>query len=275
MADARESAQFGRTSAESALPLIAYRLPGHAEMDIHPSQRRRAWIDETHNRFAARCLPLLIANQAGWTIHLQHGLRVRWSGGDEPEALRLIHSDGPAPYPAASMFGYGIVTFHVPFLFRTPPGYNLLARGPANAPKDGVTALEGLIETDWCVATFTMNWKVTRPNQLIVFEPGEPICMVVPQRRGELEAFEPEVCPLAADQATHDQYRTWGGSRNQFLAGLRLFPKRPPRTAWQRHYFHGTSPGGASAIDHQRKLQLRQFVGAAGEHRPEEHNGHP
>jgi hypothetical protein len=259
MAEARKSGEFRETPAEPALSLTAYEIPGRAAMDIRPAERRRAWIDATHNHFAARCLPLLIANQAGWTIHLRHRVHVRWSGADEPYALSLIHSEGTSPYPAISSFGYGILTFHIPFLFRTPSGYNLLARGPANAPKDGITALEGLVETDWSVATFTMNWKVSRPNHLIIFEPGEPICMVVPQRRGELEAFAPAVRPLSTNEPMRDQYRIWGRSRSDFLAGLRLFPKRPPGATWQRHYFHGTSPGGMGAAEHQRKLKLRRF----------------
>ena len=60
-------------------------------------------------------------------------------------------------------------------------------------------ALEGLVETDWAVATFTMNWKLTVPRRLIRFEPDDPICMLVPQRRGELESFEPTVAELRID----------------------------------------------------------------------------
>ena len=69
-------------------------------------------------------------------------------------------------------FGHGVLTWHLNYLFRTSPGYNLYARGPANWPKDGIVPLEGIIETDWSVATFTMNWKVTVKNQPIDFEPG-------------------------------------------------------------------------------------------------------
>ena len=41
-----------------------------------------------------------------------------------------------------------------------------------------------------------MNWKLTRANLPVIFEAGEPICMIVPQRRGELEAFHPEIREL-------------------------------------------------------------------------------
>ena len=63
----------------------------------------------------------------------------------------------------SSNFGYGIVTWYLPYLFRTSPGYNLWVRGPVNSPKDGIVPLEGLVETDWAEATFTVNWKITRP----------------------------------------------------------------------------------------------------------------
>jgi hypothetical protein len=35
---------------------------------------------------------------------------------------------------------------HLPMLFRSPAGYNLLVPGPANYPKDGVRPLEGIVE---------------------------------------------------------------------------------------------------------------------------------
>ena len=91
-----------------------------------------------------------------------------------------------------SHFGDGILTWHLPMLFRTPAGYNLLVRGPANYPRDGVCALEGIVETDWASASFSMSWKLTRKLMPVRFEVDEPICMIVPQRRAELEEFAPE-----------------------------------------------------------------------------------
>jgi uncharacterized protein DUF6065 len=37
-----------------------------------------------------------------------------------------------------------------------------------------------------------MNCKLTRVDTLVRFERDEPICMLVPQRRSELERFRPE-----------------------------------------------------------------------------------
>src|SRR5262245_59488229 len=68
-----------------------------------------------------------------------------------------------------SHFGNGVLTFPVGYLFRTDPGVAVWARGIPNYAKDGIVALDGVIETDWLCFTFTMNWQCTRPG-LVVFE---------------------------------------------------------------------------------------------------------
>src|SRR4051812_535303 len=119
-------------------------MHGMAPVSIVPAQADRAWISQTHQHFAKRCLPLLMANQAGWFILSSHSLRATRHGGDAKDAVSIEYAPGGDPrLPALSHFGHGILTWHMPFLFRTPPGWQLLARGPANWPKDGIHALEG------------------------------------------------------------------------------------------------------------------------------------
>ena len=223
-------------------------------------------MDETDGGFASRCLPMLMANQAGWWLLNTHSFEVVWDGDASPRATRIDYGAGHAPFPAVSHFGYGIVTFHVSMLMRTSPGWNLLVRGPANCPKDGVTALEGLVEADWAVATFTMNWKLTRPGLTVRFDEGEPICMVVPQRRGELERFHPRIAPAGA-MPDLETYTAWRESRANFLRERgRTGPDGSENgsTAWQRDYMRGTDPAsaaeGRSFGEHQRRLTLRGFA---------------
>jgi hypothetical protein len=175
----------------------------------------------TAERFANRCLPLLVANQAEWLILNSDRLVATWSGGNDPASVRLQYAKGDTLMPAVSHFGYGIITWTVPFLFRTSSGYNLLVRGPANWPKDGVYPLEGLVEMDWSVATFTVNWKLTQPNKPKEFDAGEPICMLVPQRRGELESFRAEIrdiVPCGGTLFTRSNALTGTRSPHQFAS---------------------------------------------------------
>jgi hypothetical protein len=242
---------------DEGLTFIAYRLETRPAFSAPvPASRRRVWADNTQDRFAYRCLPILMANQAGWVLCSPAAVEAVWLGGEGIDQLQVSAQAGNGGCPAASHFGHGILTWIIPFLFRTPPDYNLLVRGPANAPKDGISALEGLVETDWAMSTFTMNWKVTRPNTPISFEEGEPICMVVPQRRGELEAFAPAVIGLHEAEEIDEHYSAWSDGRRAFNAQLTA---GPVEELWQKHYFRGKTPSGLRAEEHQTSLRLRAF----------------
>jgi hypothetical protein len=146
-------------------------------------------------------------------------------------------------------------------LFRTPPGYNLLVRGPANYPKDGVAPLEGTVETDWAEATFTVNWKITRPNWKVVFKKGDPICMLLPQRRGELEAVRPELRNIESDAELMQRYRKWMESRVKFVAEMQKAVREKGENApWQGHYTRGTTVAEEAFAEHQTKLRIREFA---------------
>ncbi len=245
-----------------SLTMTAYRTTPSGP-PIVPATKLRTWMDATDERFAYRCLPLLIANQAGWFILNEHAFEAIWDGTAALSAIR-IRSVGPlGPTRAVSHFGSGVLTFHIPYVFRTPPGYNLLVRGPANWPKDGIQALEGLVETDWAAATFTMNWKFTRARRWVRFEAGEPICLVVPQRRGELETFDPAVRDLAENPDLEAAHRAWSASRSRFLAGLRTREPEAVAIKWQKDYFQGRAPDGTRAAgQHQTVLKLKPFTTA-------------
>jgi len=140
--------------------LTAYIIDGH-DVRIRPAPVERQWMDDSDRRFAYRCLPLNIANAHGWELLCTTAFSAIWDGGKSLDSVHV--TVGPDATPSAiSHFGSGILTFHVPCLFRTDPGIDLYATGPVNRPKDGIAALSGIIETDWSPYTFTMNWLFTR-----------------------------------------------------------------------------------------------------------------
>lgn len=247
--------------AVTDLPLIAYELDRPHE-ELAPAERQREWMRPTA---AKVCLPLLMANQSGWVILNRYSLTATWDGGETQEAIAIEYPDGRPGVPTVqSHFGHGILTWRLGYLFRTPPGWNLWVRGPANEPRDGASPLEGVVEADWSEATFTMNWKLTRPGLPVTFEAGATVCTLVPQRRGELEAFEPVVADIGEDpetQAGHDQ---WAESRRDILVKKFLSEHvealSQVRTAWEKHYYKGTSPAGSDAPEHQTRLKLKPFA---------------
>lgn len=214
-------------------------------------------MEATPDKFAKRCLPLLISNQAGFVILNSHAITVTWTGGVDKSALS-IESGSAGPGLAVSHFGSGILTWTIPYLFRTSEGYNLLMRGPANLPKDGISALEGVIESDWAVATATMNWKVTRPHSPVTFAVGEPIALLVPQKRGELEGFVTRIRGIEEDRELHEGYTAWAHGRAAFLRDLNVPGSDAVRAKWQKDYFQARG-----VAEHQTKLKLCPFEGGA------------
>jgi hypothetical protein len=241
--------------------LVAYRIHKYPSMPIVPATSQRRWMDRTNERFAYRCLPLLIANQHGWFILNVHKVRVIWNGGAAESALQVTCESGPEgmPCPAISHFGHGVLTWNLNYLFRTPPGFNLWARGPANMWKPGIVPLEGIIETDWSAATFTMNWKMIAANMPVEFLPGEPICMILPVRRGEVETFAPMVRDLERDEPLKKAYEEWAAGRNKFIKDLKQPDSEARQEKWQKDYVQGVGPGGVVAPQHQTKLEVRDF----------------
>lgn len=232
------------------LDLIAYRL-GSTTVPIIPAPAKRDWMTATDKQFANRCLPMLIANQYGWLILNNAAFRAEWSGSNDISGLSVSYDSGSWEL-AGSHFGYGILTWSIPFLFKTPPGYNLLVRGPANCPRDAISPLEGIVESDWSSSTFTMNWKFTAPFTTVKFEVGEPICMIVPQYRADLENFQPRIRNLDADPGLKTQHMAWAESRKEFL-GQRL-------PGWQKNYFQGKHvTGEPSNQPHQTRLHVSEF----------------
>jgi len=250
-----------QVSRQQAGPeLTAYVVSSLDKMPLQPASSSRQWMDETPERYAYRCLPLVIANQHGWVIPNPVSFTARWNGGASPTDLKIRRAKGSKIDNVDSHFGSGVFTFKLPYLFRTPPGINLWVKGPSNWVKDGVQALEGIVETDWLDSTFTMNWRVTRRNFTVKFEEGEPLCMVVPVPRGLLESLHPVCRTLGENPALEASYQEWSAARSKFNAGLLANDPVFTEQGWQRDYMLGRRTDGSKFEDHQTKLQLRPFL---------------
>ncbi len=238
---------------------------------IRPAEPTRPWMDRTPESFAYRCLPLNIANAHGWEILTPAGFEAYWRGGSSTADV-IVRPDVGMPSSSApvSLFGQGTFTIHVQALFRTPPGWNLLAGGSPNSAKDGVAPLSGVIETDWAPYTFTMNWRFTRRNHWVRFEAGEPICFIQPAQRDALERMNPKFVPLSDNPNAARQFAAWSESRNSFQAKVAEKAPSAPTDQWQKRYYRGLDMDDKPGVpDHQAKLRLKPFVqGVAEEAEP-------
>lgn len=246
-------------------PLIGY-ITGDNAPQIIPAPITRAWMSaqsDADKGWPSRCLPMLIANQSGWELRNPCAFNATWVAQNDGIDV-LIEPDQYAANQLlpASHFGNGILTWRLPLLFRTPPGYNLLVRGPANYPKDGVCALEGIVETDWASASFSMSWKLTRKMMPVRFDVDEPICMIVPQRRAELEEFAPELRSIAADEDLHRKHQLFLRERDAAKHAEQIARVAAgDRVEWQGDYTRGRHRDGEpGAPDHQTRRRLQAFV---------------
>ncbi|AZS23075.1 MULTISPECIES: DUF6065 family protein [unclassified Caulobacter] len=211
--------------------------------EIVPGRPQRAWMDRFAERHPYRCLPLTMANTTGWDILCPVGFTMTWDGGAHQECIKFQPDH---PYPGfhdfvKSHFTRGVVTFHTGYLFRTPPGWSMMAMGPPNHVKDGVQPLAGVIETDWLPFPFTMNWIFTRPGT-VRFEKGETFCFIMLLQDKALESFQPVIRSMNSNPELRRQYDVWAEKRTEF--NNLIFKRDPEATkeAWQRFYFKGEYP---------------------------------
>jgi hypothetical protein len=214
--------------------------------EMVPGRPQRAWMERFEDRHPYRCLPLTMANCSGWEILCPMAFEAEWNGGTRQEDIVLVPDVNHPDFHefVSSHFSHGVLTFHVGYMFRTPPGWSMWCGGPPNHIKDGIQPLSGLVETDWLPFPFTMNWHFTRPGK-VRFEKGEPFCFITLVEDKKLETVDVVVKSLEADADLHSQYEAWARRRHQF--NERLFRKDPETTkaAWQRYYFRGEMPNEA------------------------------
>lgn len=183
---------------------------------LRPAPVRRQWMSE--HPTAYQCLPMTVANQWGWQVQCPTDVRVSWNGSHEPGGLQ-VDVDPQWAVAIKSQFGRGIVTFSPPWLFRTPPGWDLYAKGPSNRWKANCVPLEGVIETWWLSYTFTLNWKLVEPGA-VVFSRGESLAQLVPVPHATYQGCEAIEAPINdVEPAAGAELMRWLAERRKIALG--------------------------------------------------------
>ena len=244
--------------------LVAYPINSTEGWSIIPAPARRDWMDASDNKFAYRCLPLVMANQAGWIVTCPRDFRATWNGGMDGKATKLTFLDGQ-PHPSIqSHFGQGIITFGLPWLFQTSEGVGLWTRGPTNMVKDNCVALDGIIETDWAPYTFTMNWKIMRRNTDVYFRKGDPVCQLVPFPLSIFEGMEPEFRDLNTNPQLRDDFVAFATLKAQNKSRA----AQEGKSVFSMNYMKGHKPDGTTVTEHRKAFDLPGFKGDQGAQAP-------
>lgn len=246
-------------SRSASVELTCYEVSAN-RVDLRPAPRKRAWMDETPNAFAYRCVPLAVANTHGWEMLCPFAFEAVWLGGQALGAVQITAKDDVPPAQVdmvASHFGSGILTFNPLVILRTEPHYDLWLSGPVNSFKDGIQPMNAVIETDWMPYTFSFSWKFTRTGTVVQFEKGEPFCSFFPVRRGVIAECEPRIRPLSDAPELNEQYR-WALARRN----LDDTYAEETRDQFQGWYKSARMPDGsdASVEDHQTSIKAKPFT---------------
>jgi hypothetical protein len=239
--------------------ISAFLLPGApAGVDklIRPARPKREWMDRTPENYAYRCIPLTAANTMGWEILNPVNCEFRWNGLT-PHSQVFVYREREVRFGPKSHFGTGVVTWDLPFLFRTPAEYGLVVTGPANHDRPHITPLDGFIRSDWLPFPFTMNWRITTPDVTIRFEEGEPIARIFPYPLSLLDETQIELRDLEDDPEFAAKFRAWGEVRQQNYQqraqkaqSVSSEGKPDLEALWNRQYARGAGSDG-STQEHQ------------------------
>jgi len=226
--------------------------PADAIKLIRPCRPNSPWMDRTPGKYAYRCTPLSAANSMGWELLNPVNCECLWNGLT-PESQLLVYRESESRFAAQSHFGSGIVTWHLPFVFRTPPGYGMVVTGPANHEKSDAVPADAFVRTDWLPFPFTMNWRITRPQTPVRFEKGEPICRIYPYPIVLLDEIEIEIHDLEETPRFNQAVKDWGEKRksdyearkSQEQKWLENGGELAQEALWNRQYAHGRGAEGA------------------------------
>lgn len=238
------------------IELTAYPLQSFAK--VENGNAKRDWMDDTFEKYAYGCLPMVIANQMGWDVICQTNFKAIWNGGNAATDIEIIFADEQNKFNHQVMahFGYGVITFNPGFLFTTSAQHNLWVKGVPNLIKDGIQPLEGIVETDWLPFSFTMNYKFTRPHHWVSFQQGEPICRILPYPRNYIEQTETTYKFLQENPELKEAFENWSKDRNKHNESL-IEGTAEQRT--EKNYLTGRSKDGTKVGFHQTKINIKKF----------------
>ena len=227
--------------------MILYQVhSGETRCTIEKASPKRKWMDETSDTYAYRCLPLTIANMLGYHVFSKSVVKASWDGGSSISSV-VVEKDSFGT--ACSIFGHGILTFHIDWLIVTEENTNLYITGPLNHVVPNVQALTGIYETDWAPFSFTMNWQFLNPGT-VTFNTDDPICHFFPIPRGFIETQQITMKHLSENKELSEEFNRFDKSRSKFIASK--------ASGWQKNYFKGLYSDGRQCpiSNHQTKINL-------------------
>ena len=156
---------------------------------VSKPSKKRSWFDSNFYR----CIPLTIGNQYGFVIKNTVPFEVVWNSGPAGNDVHIFYKkdEDRSAYPIMyGHFGSGILTLETPFVFRTPPGVNIMTINPPNFVVPNMTVMTGVVEADNLRYTFTFNLKIQVPHVRIAIPADTELAAFIPIPRYFADKFD-------------------------------------------------------------------------------------
>ena len=211
------------------MKLTFVRLGEQADLcPITPMKSKRDWMDASTQRFAYKCVPLVMANTSGYAIACPFNLRVRWNGSEahdsiEIECLDPEHAEH-VPEFFASHFGSGILTFRMPWIIRSDTeGVGVEITGPPNEWIPGLYPLQGLVQAWGHASSATMNWRLMYCDTDFFIPAGYPIAFIRAVDFQLIKSLEVQVCEFKDMEPEFiEDYNGWHAQRTAVLQNRQM-----------------------------------------------------
>lgn len=169
----------------------------------------RPWMDESIEKHAYMCFPMVVTNRLGWGISFPEDIVFIWDGIDDttPDHVKIIKGE----QYASSKRCNATISFETGLTFRTDPETTMLTMPVPNQFIPGTQCFTTLISTSFYMPELPIAWKITEANKEITIPAGTPVAAVLPISLTALESeYEMQIDPTPADHTYWEELAKYG-----------------------------------------------------------------
>ena len=139
---------------------------------------KRDWMDETFDKHAYRCVPIVMANGLGWGISFPEDISFIWDGITDttPNHIKILSGEKYCSLGRAN----ATLSFNTGLYFRTKENLSLLHMPVPNQFIPGIQAYTTIISSSFFNSPFPCAIRVTESNKVITIKANQPIVSILP-----------------------------------------------------------------------------------------------
>lgn len=222
-------------------------------LKVRQGSVKREHSSQTYKSHGYNCHPVNIINQHGWEFVLPHDVTVFWDGISDSDQSHVKILNGETYNGrvfVTSETANATVTFKTGYFVETDPDHYLLLSGSPNTFMDGAMPMNALWRSDYYnYNELIFCWKMTKPNQEVVFKEGTSILFVMNYPKGLLESTD-----ISIDNLSEDMEKRIGN----YAEKRSNFYKENEPWKWGNFYRNGIGPYDEKHLDSVFRINLRE-----------------